>query len=423
MPIERLAARNIQAMDRFQTTGPYRLAGYLSGGLVAYEMAYQLLASDRAVDFVGLLDSPRSRGHPGNGYPDTEDAVAHRYYSQPLPITVHLFVASPDKMGGVREWQAVAGDKLQVVSSEAGLATALEQKLHSTATAEPPKMMQSHVPPFPVQVGRRHVRPIFCVPGAGANVTSFMALAESLGEQATVYGLQPRGLDGGGLPHATVGLAAKSYIEILRRSAPRGPYRLLGHSFGGWVVFEMACQLAAVGDLLDPVVLLDCQPPTEKLAAARFLEHTDTVMKLVWLLEESGGKPLGISRRDLEQLDYDAQQLKLMQSMKSVGQYPQAAKIASIKTLMRVFNMHVNTTYVPAQSFQGEVLLLQAGEPSVRHGPEDDDDLDNESATRSWSTYARRLIRAVVPGNHMTILKSPNIAAVAARIRAIWPDQ
>src|SRR3981081_1529148 len=57
MPIELLAARNIQAMDRFQTTGPYRLAGYLSGGLVAYEMAYQLLASDRAVDFVGLLDS------------------------------------------------------------------------------------------------------------------------------------------------------------------------------------------------------------------------------------------------------------------------------------------------------------------------------------------------------------------------------
>jgi thioesterase domain-containing protein len=423
MPIERLAARNIQAMDRFQTTGPYRLAGYLSGGLVAYEMAYQLLANDRAVDFVGLLDSPRSSGHPGNGYSDTDAAVAHRYYSQPLPITVHLFLSSPEKMGGVREWQAVAGDKLQVVSSGAGLVRVLERQLHSTAPAGPSKMIQPHLAPIPLQVGPHRVRPIFCVPGAGANVTSFMALVEALGEHATVYGLQPRGLDGGGLPHATVELAAKSYIEILRRSAPRGPYRLLGHSFGGWVVFEMACQLAAVGELLDPVVLLDCQPPTEKLAAARFYEHTDTVMKLVWLLEESGGKPLGIARRDLEQLDYDAQQLKLMQSMKSVGQYPQTAKIAGIKTLMRVFNMHVNATYVPAQSFQGEVLLLQAGEPSVRHGPEDDDDLDNDSAAQSWSTYARRLTRTVVPGNHMTMLKSPNIAAVAARMRAIWPDQ
>jgi amino acid adenylation domain-containing protein len=57
LSVENLAARHIEAIRRVQPHGPYRLAGWSAGGLVAYEMASQLLAQGEPVDFVGLLDT------------------------------------------------------------------------------------------------------------------------------------------------------------------------------------------------------------------------------------------------------------------------------------------------------------------------------------------------------------------------------
>ncbi|MGC3971357.1 MAG: thioesterase domain-containing protein [Pirellulales bacterium] len=40
-----------------QPHGPYRLAGYSSGGLIAFEMARQLQAQDEQLELLGLIDS------------------------------------------------------------------------------------------------------------------------------------------------------------------------------------------------------------------------------------------------------------------------------------------------------------------------------------------------------------------------------
>jgi arthrofactin-type cyclic lipopeptide synthetase C len=55
--IESLAAYHIENMREIQPKGPYRIAGYSFGGLVAYEMARQLLGAGQAVTFIGLLDT------------------------------------------------------------------------------------------------------------------------------------------------------------------------------------------------------------------------------------------------------------------------------------------------------------------------------------------------------------------------------
>ena len=47
-----------EAIRAAHPNGPYLLAGYSTGGLVAVEIAHQLLASGQEVRFVGLLDSP-----------------------------------------------------------------------------------------------------------------------------------------------------------------------------------------------------------------------------------------------------------------------------------------------------------------------------------------------------------------------------
>ncbi|BCU75556.1 amino acid adenylation domain-containing protein [Luteolibacter sp. LG18] len=55
--IEETAASYIQAIRRFQPQGPYCIAGYSFGGLVAWEIAHQLEATGETVAFTALFDT------------------------------------------------------------------------------------------------------------------------------------------------------------------------------------------------------------------------------------------------------------------------------------------------------------------------------------------------------------------------------
>jgi thioesterase domain-containing protein/acyl carrier protein len=59
--VEDMAAHYIEAMQTVQPQGPYLLAGWCFGGLVAFEMAQQLQARSEQVSFLGLLDISTER--------------------------------------------------------------------------------------------------------------------------------------------------------------------------------------------------------------------------------------------------------------------------------------------------------------------------------------------------------------------------
>jgi len=50
---------------------------------------------------------------------------------------------------------------------------------------------------------------------------------------------------------------AANYVKDLREFQPQGPYHLIGWSFGGMIVFEMACQLRAQNQAVGLLGLLD----------------------------------------------------------------------------------------------------------------------------------------------------------------------
>jgi len=52
-----MAKRMVNLLQQVQTTGPYRLAGWSFGGVLAYEIAQQLLDQGHAVEFLGLMDA------------------------------------------------------------------------------------------------------------------------------------------------------------------------------------------------------------------------------------------------------------------------------------------------------------------------------------------------------------------------------
>jgi thioesterase domain-containing protein len=63
--MQELGARLVRSIRRIQGAGPYRVAGWSFGGILAYEIARQLIEDHETVDFVGLLDAPNfNKLHP-----------------------------------------------------------------------------------------------------------------------------------------------------------------------------------------------------------------------------------------------------------------------------------------------------------------------------------------------------------------------
>jgi len=84
---------------------------------------------------------------------------------------------------------------------------------------------------------------LFCIHPAAGLSWGYMPLARHIPETWRLYGLQARALDGTSEFPDSVRDIAADYIEQVKTVQPSGPYRLLGHSFGGIVAHEMAAQL------------------------------------------------------------------------------------------------------------------------------------------------------------------------------------
>jgi len=102
---------------------------------------------------------------------------------------------------------------------------------------------------------------LFVVPGVDGNVVGYEALARALGPDQPLYGLRSAGLDGESDPLEEVEAIAASLLTELRRVQPRGPYRLTGFCMGGIIAFEMAQQLAAIGEKTVLLGLVDTSAP------------------------------------------------------------------------------------------------------------------------------------------------------------------
>jgi glutamate-1-semialdehyde aminotransferase/thioesterase domain-containing protein/acyl carrier protein len=89
--------------------------------------------------------------------------------------------------------------------------------------------------------------PLFCMPAADGLTLVFHELAERLGDDQPVYGLNSPGAYGEEVPYTIEEMAAR-FIADMREEFPSGPYALAGYCSGGTIAFEAAQQLQAAGE-------------------------------------------------------------------------------------------------------------------------------------------------------------------------------
>lgn len=105
-------------------------------------------------------------------------------------------------------------------------------------------------------------RPIFVVHGADGDVGWFLKHLAGVPLARPVLGLTAPGWYGEPMPGSVSGLAARHLSEV-RRAQPAGPYCIAGYCAGADIAVEMARQLAAAGDEVDGLMLIDPAFDTE----------------------------------------------------------------------------------------------------------------------------------------------------------------
>ena len=108
--------------------------------------------------------------------------------------------------------------------------------------------------------GADDVPPVFIVHGVGGSVMELSQLGKHIRSRHPVYGIQARGLDGVDAPKDRVEDMAQIYLDAITETQSHGPYLLVGNSFGGLVMLEVAQRLAERGEKIALLALLDTYP-------------------------------------------------------------------------------------------------------------------------------------------------------------------
>jgi arthrofactin-type cyclic lipopeptide synthetase C len=207
-----------------------------------------------------------------------------------------------------------------------------------------------------------------------------------------------------------VAAAAEFYLDAIAAAQPSGPLHLLGHSFGGWVVFEMALRLAAAGREVASLTLIDSSVPEP----AADTTHTDALMQLVEIFEQAAEQPLGLSAQQFDLLPEAAQRALLHERLVAAGVLPARSQPALLVGPVRTFASCMRAGYAPSGPYRGALQLVLLDDPRC-------DEAANRLAYQQRAEGWRRLAPAARswrgPGNHMTALKAPHAQAVADWLR------
>ncbi len=250
--------------------------------------------------------------------------------------------------------------------------------------------------------------PLFLLHARGASVLVYRQLANFLGMEQPVYGIQPQGLNGKATILTKVEELAAYYIQEIQKIQPTGPYLLGGYSFGGQLAFEMARQLQQQGETIDQLILLDCRGPNSynRLSfSQRILIHFNNLLekKHEYIIE----KVLDWKRWLQDDLQYNLQKL----SIKVFQKLNLSLPLKLQNTLIEDRNQQAEKNYQP-QFYPGKVTLLRAEEWLGGVGCEIDEYL-------GWKELVGQDIDIYpIPGDHFSMFEEPYVEKLGETLKS-----
>uniref|UniRef100_UPI00286A53B5 amino acid adenylation domain-containing protein n=1 Tax=Chamaesiphon sp. OTE_20_metabat_361 TaxID=2964689 RepID=UPI00286A53B5 len=241
--------------------------------------------------------------------------------------------------------------------------------------------------------------PLFCIHPVGGNVLEYYALANYLDPDQPVYGLQSQGLDGKPV-FRRVEEMASHYLQEIRTIQPHGPYFLTGYSFGGFVAYEMAQQLAAQGEQTALLALLDSSAPNLPHLRPSFFRAVGVHLNNLSQLTPQERSSYIMGRIDYR-LKANNQREFLAQSL-----YKREDLTPQLLTVLDA-NLEAGEEYV-ARFYPGSLTLLRCQVQDLEHCLHDE---------FGWRDLVENLEIQQIPGPHSSMLKEPRVATLAAKLK------
>ncbi|MFE0018239.1 amino acid adenylation domain-containing protein [Mesorhizobium sp. NPDC059054] len=247
---------------------------------------------------------------------------------------------------------------------------------------------------------------LFCIHPIGGNVMCYAALAQALPSGRAVYGLRAPGLTSATETALTsIDAMAERYIDEIRALQSEGPYNLLGWSLGGLVVQEIARRLAAEGETLGLVAMIDSAIPQprpvgfDKEAAQPFRRFVDD-------LAASANLNLDLWREELNNLSGEEHMAWLAQELTRLGMPAGNAALKAVHGVFEAGNKALDQ-HRP-RSTDAAMLLFAARQR---------DDL--VEMQEEWRNLLSGIEIVEMDADHYTIMRPPAIDAIAMRIAEI----
>jgi thioesterase domain-containing protein len=234
---------------------------------------------------------------------------------------------------------------------------------------------------------------LFLVPGTGGRIEGFANLAACLRTAMSVFAIEARGIHNSGVPDTSVEEIAIHYLNQMKGVQAAGPYCLVGHSFGGLVVFEIARRLLETGERVACLIMFDTP------LSRRYWPLTFYLRNLRARLGRHLTRVFTISVS--ENLRYYFR--RLLSRGYGLNRMSREVVIGRNRARVMIANEIALKQYCP-QFYPGKLTFFRTS--------------DREAAGYEtlWRNRVRQLEVHSADGDHMSLLDPPNVSLLAADI-------
>jgi len=355
------------------------------------------------------LPAPQSFARSNNAYIGPRDAIEHKLVSiwESLLATQDVSVCD--------HFDELGGHSLVAMQLVARIEQSFSVYLPLTAVLQAPTIEQMAVlirrncdpvdTPLVLLNGdnAKVSEPLYLVHASSGTVFSYLKLAQIVGEDRPVYGIQAPQWGREEKQFDSIRALAAHYVTALQKVQPSGPYHLAGWSLGGWIAYEMAQQLRAQNNNVASLILIDSYVP--RLVPRHEFDDIDVLLEIF-------GYPIGLQRSDLPEGTIQMQTDYLLECARQAGVLSPDFDAVERKHLTTAFkaNRTMGLNYQP-EPYAGAMTLLQAqqGIPDFDHQTE---------PALGWRALALAGIEVYqVPGNHHNMVTPPYVDDLALTVR------
>lgn len=290
--------------------------------------------------------------------------------------------------------------------------------------------------------------PFFFVTGAGDVVGTYTTLVDMLGPDQPFYGFPDPQFASIDPSEFVVERLAERYVGELRRVQPSGPYHLGGYSFGAVVAYEMAQQLAALGEEVAALVIVDTTPnsrttknPVRVLQALRLNVRTaldkaalllrwrrvvlaDVVFAARAVARRAFGDGVAEYGREPRFKEYVTWSLRSIGQLDREGKLPDsclASRQARLEMLhqphIRRLNQSMGLAQRAARRYRFHPMAVKI---ELFRGTESEVDWAGGADSLGWELLAEQGVNVhYVPGNHTNLFRQPNVGQFARELQHV----